>query len=193
MQTVLIVIHLLVVIALIATVLLQRSEGGALGIGSGGSGAGGFFTGRGQANALTRATAILATLFFITSLSLTVLASYSRSQKSIFESPAATSVHRARLARFDRARPCARRELGHLRPGQADGRRRVDADREKDRIPDRSPSPRACLSPPAAAESTRAAPDAAQPKGTVLDQLKQMEKNAPPPSPGSGQAPPRAR
>ncbi|WP_294541662.1 preprotein translocase subunit SecG [uncultured Rhodoblastus sp.] len=91
MQTVLIVIHLLVVIALIATVLLQRSEGGALGMGGGG-GAGSFFTGRGQANALTRATAILATLFFITSLSLTVLASYTRSQKSIFESPAGSTA-----------------------------------------------------------------------------------------------------
>jgi preprotein translocase subunit SecG len=91
MQTVLIVIHLLVVIALIATVLLQRSEGGALGMG-GGSGGGGFFTGRGQANALTRATAILATLFFITSLALTILASYTRAQKSIFESPASATA-----------------------------------------------------------------------------------------------------
>jgi len=89
MQTVLIVVHLLVVIALIATVLLQRSEGGALGMGGG---AGSFFSGRGQANALTRATAILATLFFITSLALTVLASYTRSQKSIFESPAAATA-----------------------------------------------------------------------------------------------------
>ncbi|MGO9756765.1 MAG: preprotein translocase subunit SecG, partial [Roseiarcus sp.] len=53
MQTVLIVIHLLVVIALVGVVLLQRSEGGALGIGGGG----GFMTGRGQANALSRATA----------------------------------------------------------------------------------------------------------------------------------------
>ena len=91
MQTVLIVIHLLVVVALIATVLLQRSEGGALGMG-GGSGGGNFFTGRGQANALTRATAILGTLFFVTSLALTVLASYNHAQKSIFETPAATQA-----------------------------------------------------------------------------------------------------
>jgi preprotein translocase subunit SecG len=56
MQTVLIVIHLLVVIALVGAVLLQRSEGGVLGTGGGG---GGFMTGRGQANALSRATAIL--------------------------------------------------------------------------------------------------------------------------------------
>lgn len=74
MQTVLIVIHLMVVIALVGVVLLQRSEGGALGIGGGG----GFMTGRGQANVLTRATAILATMFFVTSLALSIIASYSR-------------------------------------------------------------------------------------------------------------------
>jgi preprotein translocase subunit SecG len=84
MQTVLIVIHLMVVIGLIVTVLLQRSEGGALGIGGGG-GTGGLFTGRGQANVLTRATAILAAIFFATSIALTVMASYGRAPKSIFE------------------------------------------------------------------------------------------------------------
>ena len=60
MQNVLIVIHLIIVVALVGVVLLQRSEGGGLGMGSGGGGVGGFMTGRGQANALTRATAILA-------------------------------------------------------------------------------------------------------------------------------------
>lgn len=83
MQTVLIVIHLMVVAALVVVVLLQRSEGGALGIGGGGGG-GGFFTGRGQASALTRTTAILATIFFLTSIALTVLASMNHKQKSIF-------------------------------------------------------------------------------------------------------------
>jgi preprotein translocase subunit SecG len=89
MQTVLIVFHLLVVIALVGSVLLQRSEGGALGVGGGG----GFMTGRGQANALTRATAILATLFFITSLALTLLANMHRAPKSILDTanPAATT------------------------------------------------------------------------------------------------------
>ena len=81
MQTVLIVIHIMVVLALIATVLLQRSEGGALGIGGGG----GVMTGRGQANVLSRATSILAALFFATSLGLTLLANAERSNKSIFE------------------------------------------------------------------------------------------------------------
>ena len=83
MQTVLIVIHLMVVVSLVVVVLLQRSEGGALGIGS--SGTGGLFTGRGQANALTRATAVLAGLFFATSIALTLLANFSRAPKSIFE------------------------------------------------------------------------------------------------------------
>ena len=86
MQTILITFHLIVVVALIAVVLLQRSEGGALGIGGGG-----FMTGRGQANALTRATAILGTIFFITSLGLTVMANMGRAPKSIFDGVAPPS------------------------------------------------------------------------------------------------------
>ena len=84
MQTVLIVFHLMIVVALVGSVLLQRSEGGALGVGGGG----GFMTGRGQANALTRATAILAGLFFVTSLALSIIASYSRAPKSILDTAA---------------------------------------------------------------------------------------------------------
>jgi preprotein translocase subunit SecG len=72
MQTVIIVIHLMVVLALVGVVLLQRSEGGGLGIGGGS----GFMTARGAANALTRATAILAAAFFVTSLGLSLLARY---------------------------------------------------------------------------------------------------------------------
>jgi preprotein translocase subunit SecG len=72
MQTVLIVIHLMVVLALVGVVLLQRSEGGGLGIGGGS----GFMTARGAANALTRSTAILGAAFFATSLLLSLLASY---------------------------------------------------------------------------------------------------------------------
>lgn len=72
MQTVLIVIHLLIVLGLVGVVLIQRSEGGGLGIGGGS----GFMSARGTANVLTRTTAILATLFFITSLGLTLLSHY---------------------------------------------------------------------------------------------------------------------
>lgn len=87
MQTVLIVVHLLIVLALIGVVLLQRSEGG-LGLGGGGGGVSGFMTGRGQANALTRATAILAGLFFLTSLGLSILAHQGRAPRSILEGAA---------------------------------------------------------------------------------------------------------
>ena len=73
MQAVLIVIHLIVAMALIFVILLQRSEGGALGMGGGGSGLGGLFSPRGAANTLTRTTIILGVLFFVTSLSLTML------------------------------------------------------------------------------------------------------------------------
>ncbi len=84
MQTILIVVHLLIVVALVVVVLLQRSEGGALGMGGGG----GFMTGRGQANVLTRATAILAALFFATSLGLTLLARYGHQGQLNFNVPA---------------------------------------------------------------------------------------------------------
>ena len=76
MGTVLIVIHLMVVVALIGIVLLQRSEGGALGMGGRGGGGGGFMSARGAANALTRSTGILAAAFFATSVALSILAKY---------------------------------------------------------------------------------------------------------------------
>jgi len=76
MQHVIIVIHLMVVTALVILVLYQKSEGGALGMGQSG-----LFTGRGQANALTRATGILATIFFLTSIALTVLPAWERGTK----------------------------------------------------------------------------------------------------------------
>jgi preprotein translocase subunit SecG len=81
MQTVLIVIHLMIVLALVGVVLIQRSEGGGLGIGGGS----GFMSARGAANALTRTTAILATLFFITSLALGIWARYGGSSTDILD------------------------------------------------------------------------------------------------------------
>ena len=91
MQTVIIIVHLIIVLALIGVVLLQRSEGGGMGLGGGGGGVSGFMTGRGQANALTRATAILAGLFFVTSLVLTVMASYGRAPRSILDNVGQTA------------------------------------------------------------------------------------------------------
>lgn len=72
MITLLLVLHLLVTVALIGTVLIQRSEGGGLGIGSS-QGMGAFMSGRGTANLLTRSTAVLATAFMLLSLTLAVL------------------------------------------------------------------------------------------------------------------------
>ena len=88
MQTVIIIIHLMIVISLVVVVLLQRSEGGALGIGGGGGG--GFMSGRAQANALTRATAILAGLFFLTSIGLAWMANSGHGPRSIFETAPAS-------------------------------------------------------------------------------------------------------
>src|SRR5690349_21194341 len=79
MQTVVIVIHLMIVAVLIGAVLLQKSEGGGLGMGGGA----GFMSSRGTANLLTRTTAVLAVGFFITSLFLSWLASYNRTPTSI--------------------------------------------------------------------------------------------------------------
>jgi preprotein translocase subunit SecG len=70
--TILLIVHLFVTLALIGVVLIQRSEGGGLGIGSS-QGMGGFMSGRGTANLLTRTTAILATVFMGLSLALALL------------------------------------------------------------------------------------------------------------------------
>lgn len=72
MMTFLLVVHSLIAVALVAVILLQRSEGGALGIGGGGGG--GLVSARGAANLLTRSTAILAGLFILTSIGLAFLA-----------------------------------------------------------------------------------------------------------------------
>ena len=72
MSTVLLIVHLFVTLALIGVVLIQRSEGGGLGIGSS-QGMGAFMSGRGTANLLTRTTAILATAFMVLSLALALM------------------------------------------------------------------------------------------------------------------------
>ena len=72
MGSLLLVVHLLVCIFLVAVILLQRSSGGALDGLGGGSGASNFLSARGTGNFLTRATAILATLLFVTSISLSL-------------------------------------------------------------------------------------------------------------------------
>ncbi|WDZ78075.1 preprotein translocase subunit SecG [Ensifer adhaerens] len=87
MQTVLLVIYLMVVVALIGVVLIQRSEGGGLGIGGGS----GFMSARGTANALTRTTAILAALFFVLALAMGILARYQPQATDILDRIPGTS------------------------------------------------------------------------------------------------------
>jgi preprotein translocase subunit SecG len=82
MHTVIILIHLMIVLSLVGLVLLQKSEGGGLGMGSGG---GSFMTSRGTANVLSRTTAILAALFFTTSLILSIVAGWDRKPRSILD------------------------------------------------------------------------------------------------------------
>jgi preprotein translocase subunit SecG len=89
MQTVIIVIHLMIVSAMIGLVLLQKSEGGGLGMGGGG---GGFLTSRGTSNVLTRTTAILAATFFATSLLLSILAGWDRKPRSILQDSSSPPV-----------------------------------------------------------------------------------------------------
>ena len=91
MQTLLLVAELIIAIALIGFVLLQRSEGGGLGMG-GGSSMGGLFTARGAADTLTRTTSVLAFLFFLTCIVLNVMALHGRDQTSILDSAPATTI-----------------------------------------------------------------------------------------------------
>ena len=88
----LLAVHILVAVALVGVVLLQKSEGGALGMGGGGMS--GFMTGRSTANLLTRVTAILAAAFMATSILLVVLHNRDRAPRSIIDqgAPAAPAA-----------------------------------------------------------------------------------------------------
>jgi preprotein translocase subunit SecG len=83
MIIVLFIIHILIAVALIGVVMLQKSEGGALGMGGGGMS--GFMTGRSTANLLTRTTAILGAVFFATSILLVLLNQADRVPRSIID------------------------------------------------------------------------------------------------------------
>ena len=95
MTTVLLVVHILIAIGLVGSVLLQRSEGGGLGMGGG---MGGFMTGRATANLLTRTTGVLAACFFATSLLLAIMANQGRAPKSLLDRPAPAAADPAKPA-----------------------------------------------------------------------------------------------
>ena len=82
MQSILLIIHLIVAIIMIVAILMQRSEGGALGLGggggSGGGGFGGMLKGRSSGGSIVKFTVILGSIFFITSISLTVINTFSK-------------------------------------------------------------------------------------------------------------------
>jgi preprotein translocase subunit SecG len=90
MTTVLLVLFLIVTLALIGVILVQRSEGGGLGVGSS-QGMGSFMSGRGTANLLTRTTAILGTAFFVLALALAMLGKGQAPRGSILDAPASTA------------------------------------------------------------------------------------------------------
>jgi|AP12_2_1047962.scaffolds.fasta_scaffold17037_2 preprotein translocase subunit SecG len=96
METILVILHVCFAVTIVGLVLLQRSEGGGLGMGGGGGGGGGMgglMSSRGTANLLTRATAIVAALFFASSLGLSILVANSSGPTSIVdEIPAATQA-----------------------------------------------------------------------------------------------------
>ena len=95
MTTVFLVIHLMLAVALVTVILLQRSDGGALGGLAGGDAGGGFgnlLSGRQSANLLTRTTTIIATCFIITSLLLAILAARSSQSPSILDEAGDTEI-----------------------------------------------------------------------------------------------------
>jgi len=89
LETIVLVIHLILAVALVATVLLQRSEGGGLGMGGSGMG---LMSVRGSANLLTRTTAILAAGFMATSIILAIMSGNTGPKRSILDQPAGTSA-----------------------------------------------------------------------------------------------------
>lgn len=91
MNSIILSFHLIVCVFLVFVVLLQRSEGGGLGIGQSG-GIGDFMSSRGTANFLTKTTTILAVLFFLSSFSLAIIANKTYNKKSIIDSSDETII-----------------------------------------------------------------------------------------------------
>jgi len=155
MQTVLLVIHLMVVAALVGVVLLQRSEGGALGIGGGG----GFMTSRGTANVLTRTTAILAAIFFATSIALSVLPRFTGSQGSILDKVRPTQTVPANEAPIGTGKGGVLDQLNQIsKPAAQSGNAPVAPAVEIPAAPSAAPAAPAAQTPAAPATEKPAAP-----------------------------------
>jgi preprotein translocase subunit SecG len=100
MIEIILIFHLIIAIAMVISVLLQRSEGGALGMGGGGGTMGGLMTTRGSANLLTRATAVLATIFMSTSILLAIMSGAGKPTGSIMDQPAAVAPAQPELPKL---------------------------------------------------------------------------------------------
>ena len=107
MEAVVLVVHLMLAVGLVAIILLQKSEGGALGMGgSGGGGMSGFLTGRAAGNILTRVTAVLAALFMCTSLALAIMSSKgNRAPASVTDRPSPTAPAKNTLPSINQTQP----------------------------------------------------------------------------------------
>ena len=97
MFTILLSVHLVICVFLVIIVLLQKSEGGGVGIGQSGGGIGDFMSSRGTANFLTKSTTFLAVCFFLTSFGLAFLANKTYNKKSILDSSEDTIIDRLDL------------------------------------------------------------------------------------------------
>ncbi|MEP7240859.1 MAG: preprotein translocase subunit SecG [Devosia sp.] len=174
MENVLLVAYLLIVVALIGVILVQRSEGGGLGMGGN---AGGLMTVRGSANLLTRTTAILAALFFATAIGLTVLSELDRRTDSILDQ-AATPGEAAPSTILD--------ALSQIQDRQVSGAPATPAPASTDpglALPQNLGLPASSQAAPAApaSEAASSAAPAAEPSAsgpTVLDQLSQLQGSA---------------
>jgi len=85
-------IHILIAIALVGAILLQKKEGGLGGLGGGSGGLGGLMSGRAKADGLSKATGLLATAFFVTSLALAVIGSRVHNQGPLVPASSGTTA-----------------------------------------------------------------------------------------------------
>ncbi len=182
MANVLIVAYLLIVVALIAVILLQRSEGGGLGMGT--SGSNGLISVRGSANLLTRTTAILAALFFASAIGLTILAELDRGTSGILEKA------RARVAR--RRPPCSMplQQMQQRTQATCRSRRCGLPRRPRHTAPAADPG----LALPAAPATTEPAPATPRPTPRRPQRLERLRRSATPaPATTEQPAAPKAR
>ncbi len=134
LQTILLVAMILISVALTAVILLQRSEGGALGMGGGPSG---FMTARGAGNLLTRATSILAIAFFVCAISLTIAGNFARGSRSVIDADAVGAIAVGNEQQTAPAEPAAPTPAAPAAPSLDD----LEASLPAASAPDKAPAP----------------------------------------------------